>query len=345
MKIILHEDTLGQAVNNTLNQVDNTAVAEEGERGDIEQKLDRALKVAKREHARGGKNWINLLIIGEGGTGKTHRVRQWASENGVNLVEKDAKTLDETDLGGIPAVEETENGKVAVKLGTTEMDTLNAPNSVLFLDEWNRARKNIRGTLLTLINDHIVNDPREKKSVRYLPNFLFTVAAINPPTPGYGTEELDAAELSRFQQMTVQQNPLQFRSYIIGQLQKKLENAYDEEEAQELTNKINLADKLLSSHEFKFDGPEEVMEAQKLSLPALNYRSLTNLLMACDGTKKDFLELWDEIVNPAKHEMAERILASYVDKDDKANSVFKGDNRPAFMKGPSVWDKIKNNIN
>lgn len=339
---ILTEDTLKQAVDNAVNQIDNITVAEEDEKGDIEQRLDRALTVAKREQHRGGKNWINVLVIGEGGTGKTARIKQWARDNGINLFEKDAKTMDETDLGGIPSV--TSDGKRATKLSTDEMDKLNKPNSVLFLDEFNRARKNIRGTLLTLINDHVVNDAREDNSVRFLPNFLFTIAAINPPTPGYNTDELDAAELSRFKQMTVSQNPIQYRNYIIKELKKKLADAYDEEEAQELTRKINLADKLLSSREFKFDGPEEVMEAQSLSLPALNYRSLTNLLMDCDGTKKDFLDQWDTDVNPAKHEMAERILANYTDKDDKANSVFKGDDRPAFMRGPSIWDKIKNNI-
>ena len=339
---ILNEDSLKQSVNNFVNKVDNVEVAEEQEQGDIEKNLDRALKIAKRENARGGKNWINLLIIGEGGTGKTSRVEDWAEANGINLVFKDAKLLDQTDLGGIPSV--SDNGKRAVKLSTSELDMLNEPNSVLFLDEYNRAKKDIRGTLLSLINNHYIEDSSEKGGKRYFPNFLFTVAAINPPTPGYNVDELDSAELTRFKQMTVQQNPLQYRNYIIKQFKKKLETAVDEEEAQELINKINLADKLLSSHEFKFDGPEEVMEAQQLGLPALNYRSLTNLFMDCDGTKKDFLDQWESDVNPAKYEMAERILANYTDKDDKANSVFKGDDRPAFMKGPSVWDKIKDNI-
>lgn len=339
---ILNEDTLKQDVNKFIHQVDDVKVVEEDSAGDIEETLDETLEVALAENHRGGNNWDNLLIIGEGGTGKTSRVYAWAKKNNINLFYKDAKTLDQTDLGGIPTV--LDGSERATKLSTDELDQLNKPNSVLFLDEWNRAKKDIRGTLLTLINEHYIEDSHVDGGRRYFPNFLFTIAAINPPTPGYNVDELDAAELSRFEQMTVNQNPLQYRNYIINHLKQKLENPYNEEEAKKLIGNIHIADKLLSSREFKFDSPEEVMEAQSLGLPALNYRSLTNLFMKSNGTKENFLKKWERFVNPAKYEMAERILANYTDKDDKANSVFKGDDRPAFMKGPSVWDKIKNNI-
>ena len=338
MRILL-EDTLEQQVKQAENQIDNLDVAT---KGDIEQTLDRALVVAKRCQQRGSKQFTNVLIIGEGGTGKTQRVRAWARANGINLFEKNAKSLDETDLGGI--ISRSKDGETAVRLATTEMDSLDLPNSVLFLDEYNRARKQVRSTLLTLINDHVIDDPRENSGVREFPNFLFTIAAINPPTPGYNTDELDAAELSRFKQIVVHQDKMQFLDYITKELKKDLQNPYDEQEEKELKNKLNLITKLLSSNQFTFDSAEEVAAAQMDGYPALNYRSLTNLLYGCDGTKKDFLAQWDSTVNPAKKEMAERILADYQDVDNKANSVFKGDSRPEFMKGPSVWDKIKNNL-
>lgn len=102
-------------------------------------------------------------------------------------------------LGGIVA-RSSKNPAVATRLGTTEMaDTLDKPNSVLFLDEYNRAKTEIRGAVLTLVQNHLVYDPESDSGYKFLPNFLFTVAAINPANTNYkGAKELDPAEKSRF---------------------------------------------------------------------------------------------------------------------------------------------------
>lgn len=339
---ILTEDIVDQAKNQA-NKI-NADVAGVS-KGDIEQTLDRALKANLRQAKKGGKEFVNVLLIGEAGTGKTARVFNWAKENGINLYNVDAKTLDITDLGG--AIAPNEDKTAVNRLATTELDALNRPNSVLFLDEFNRADSNIRGTLLTLINDHQIRDAREENGYRFFPNFLFTIAAINPPNGTYNTDELDAAELSRFYQVQVQLDNKNNLDYLTKKYTKEIENADDAEDEKEIRGRLKLATTLLKSSQFRFDDSNEAEEAQRNQVSPLNPRSLSKLLELCDGTKDDFLALWNGQCNPDKKGMAERILANYQDVENKANSVFKkkdSEVKPAFMQGPSAWDKINKEL-
>ncbi len=129
-------------------------------------------------------------------------VTDWARKNGINLVSKKCATMDETDLGGAMSPD-TENKGVAQRLTTDDFDSLDKPNSVLFLDEYNRARAEVRTPLMELINNHIIPDNRHASGNRFLPNFLFTIAAINPPNGRYNTDEMDDAENTRFSHVNV----------------------------------------------------------------------------------------------------------------------------------------------
>lgn len=340
--IILNEDTLAQAVQSEANKINADVYSGQG---DIEQTLDKALKANQRQVKRGGKEFVNVLLIGEAGTGKTARVFAWAKKNGINLYNVDAKTLDITDLGG--AISPNEDKTAVNRLATTELDALNRPNSVLFLDEFNRADSNIRGTLLTLINDHQIRDAREENGYRFFPNFLFTIAAINPPNQTYNTDELDAAELSRFYQVQVQTNNKNTLDYLENKYNKEIQEADNPVEEKEARGRLKLAQTLLKNSQFKFDDSNEAAEAQQEQVSPLNPRSLSKLLEFCDGTKDDFLDLWNGQCNPAKKGMAERILSNYQDVEDKANSVFKKNGeeiKPAFMRGPSAWDKVSKEL-
>lgn len=339
----INEDTLAQAVQDA-NKI-NAEVTYSG-KGDIEQTLDRALRTNLRQNKNGGREFVNVLLIGEAGTGKTARVFEWARANNINLYNVDAKTLDITDLGG--AISPNDDRTAVNRLATTELDALERPRSVLFLDEFNRADSNIRGTLLTLINDHQIRDAREENGYRYFPNFLFTIAAINPPTGTYNTDELDAAELSRFRQVHVQLDNKNNLDYLTNKYTKELETVEDPQEEKEIRGRLKIAQTLLKSPQFRFDDSNEAAEAQREQNSPLNPRSLSKLLEYCDGTKEDFLASWNDQCNPDKKGMAERILANYQDVEDKANSVFKksdtGDVKPAFMQGPSAWDKISKEL-
>lgn len=336
--VTLTEDTLGQAADQ-LN-------AEVADKGDIESVLDRALKVAKRANRRGQRgDYPNVLLIGEAGTGKSARVRQWAAENDVNLMEVRAAGMDATDIGG--AIAPNKEGDTVVRLASTEFDKLNRPNSVLFLDEYNRAPREVRTNLLELVNSHVVPDSREEGGQRFLPNFLFTIAAINPPNGRYNTDEMDDAERSRFRTVDVTFDPINLNQFLSKRFDKLADDPdNDEEERLEYIRKKAIANRLLTSKKFSFDTPEDMDTGRDRygeNYKPLNYRSLTLLLDQSDGTKEDVLALWPQFVNAGKKRMAEDILSDYVDVDDKANAALaKGTKSDVFSKTTTPWDTLLN---
>lgn len=327
----LNEETIGQAAAAVQAQ---EAVSGNQSKGQIEAALDRALKVAKRGSARGKHgDYPNILFIGEAGTGKSSVIRQWAKDNGINLFEVRAAGMDATDLGGAIAPDK-ETGAVK-RFSSTEFDKLDRPNSVLFLDEYNRAPREVRTNLLELVNSHVIPDARSESGQRFLPNFLFTIAAINPPTADYDTDVMDAAEISRFRSVNVTFDPLYNLRYLQNYYDKLIAETEDKEEKVEAMRKKALATKLLSDPSFTFDNQSDMQKGKEQlgsNYLVLNYRSLFNLLEYSDGTKKDFLELWSDYVNPLKKKMAETILASYKDVDDKANQALQGETKSKVFK-------------
>lgn len=351
----LNEDTFGGAVERDAQQLNATPAAV-GAKGDVEQALDRALKTNQRMLKRGRREFMNILLVGGAGVGKTSRVRAWCQENGLNMYALDCKTLDTTDLGGAiyPVMDDDgKNGK-AVKLVTSMLDQLDKPNSVLFLDEYNRARSDVRGTLLTLVNDHVLTTPGVEGGERFFPNMLFTIAAINPPNAAFqNVDELDPAEQSRFFQVNVIADNRNQLRFLEKEYKKEMEIAEEEgdmEEYTEVSGRLKLAQTLLKDRRFSFDGDEEEAEAARDHTAILNPRSLTKALEICDGTKEDLLAVWDSQCNPKKKPMVELILENYTDVEDKANSVFKdsnpfGDEEIGFKKKePSLWDTISKNL-
>ena len=336
---VLKEDTLENAVARDAEKVTF--------KGDIEAALDRALKVARENATLGESDYDNILLVGGQGVGKTARATSWAKEKGINLVYVDAKSLDETDLGGALAPD-LEHGK-AVKLSTDTLDLLDKPNSVLFLDELNRARPNIRGTLLSLVNDHYIYDAHAEGGRRSFPNMLFTIAAINPPNMAFpNVDQLDPAELGRYRQVAVVANKRQHLGYLENRFNKNIEaakKAGDDQLAKELTGKKALAQKIVSDKRFDYDGEEEEYNAAQAGLPSLSPRTFTKALVASDGTKDDFLDIVQTMFVPETVSKLEQILSDYVDVDDKANSVFKTDDgeevAPGFAKKQnSLFDTL-----
>lgn len=282
--------------------------------GIIESKLDLCLRVAREEKASGGNEYVNVLFIGSGGSGKTSRIKAWAKSRGIHLKEVHTADLDQTDMGGAVAPDKT--GTKVTRLSPTEMNSLDQPNSVLFLDEYNRGADSIRGTLLTLIENHTVYDADAPGLRRELEGMLFTIAAINPFSPDYNTQLLDAAEESRFMTVYVDSDPLATLSY--------LKNKYGNRNAPGDEGRLGLAETLLSSPKFSFSTAEE--EAKSMTSgnrKPLSARTLTRLLNACDGTKADFLNLWDSFCDSSKKTMVEIILERYKDNQDKANDLLK----------------------
>ena len=293
--------------------------------GDIEKTLDSALRQNKRMKRTGSKNFVNVLFIGPAGTGKTSRIKKWAERNNVNLVHVLASTMDDTDLGG--AISPNNTGEIVNRLASTEMDELGeVENSVLFLDEYNRAYDSVRGTLLTLIQDHTVPDPRVRGKQRYLENFLFTIAAINPEGD-YNVKDLDPAEKTRFRLKNISHDKMNSYGYLKSELARLFDqnnsdpNIDDQERMDfntEIKRKLNLINTIMPNPEFDFQEADPDSGVFGIT----SARTFTNLLMSCDGTKRDLLDQWDDFCDPEQKPVIERILRDFKDVKNKANSVF-----------------------
>ena len=358
---LLNEDgeqdkTLKAAIDSAEKVLDNPEVYS-GE-GDIEKALDRALRMNRQQIRNGSRNFINVLFTGSAGTGKTSRIKAWARKNNINLVKTIASTMDEADLGGLPAANLAD--AVAIKLSTTQFDSLGSePDSVLFLDEWNRAPKAVRATLLNLIQDHEIPDYREKTGMRFLPNFLFTVAAVNPSDDiGYNTDALDDAELGRVLEYEVAPDTKAWLDYtradFNSQLKRAEKNPNEAERAQdikEIKGRLGIAEKLVTDPRFSFDSSYDIEKSKEAKEnnagngKILTYRNLTDVLDACDGTKDDFLDLWNRKCNSLKKPTVEEILRDYKDVDDVANSALKNDtDSTVFQSKKSAFDKMRDQI-
>jgi hypothetical protein len=297
--------------------------------------LDRSLELAldKQEDPDDDSDYPNILLVSEPGFGKTSIVKQWAKANNINLVYKDAKTMDAGALGGILA-RDAGDSRYANRLGTKEFDSLNTKNSVLFLDELNRAKSEIRGALLTLVQDHVIWDPTAPGEMRHLDNFLFTVAAINPSTAyNKGAKELEPAELSRFVTMNLQPDPMEHLKYLRSFYNKKIESAANDKKKLEARGRLALAEKILSSPRFTYDSAIDMENAQDDVTPKfLNYRSFKLALDRSNGTKDSLLSIWNLVCNPKKKRIIEDILGDYVDIEDKANDALKDDSQSSVFK-------------
>lgn len=346
-------------------------------KGDVEQALSKALAQAREiqdqiegaeaeakaqdeeafvdPHEFGFAN--NILICGPAGTGKTARIKAWCKANNITLVYKDAKTMDPSDLGGIISRQVDDAGKqlnTATKLTNTEFDQLDTPDTVLFLDELNRAPTDVAGSLLTLIQDHAVTDHSSPTGYRILKGFLFTIAAVNPASGEYDVETLDMAMKTRFGQTNTEYDNKQQLAYLYKKFSRIANSEYQKPEVRKKAfDRYNLAKRLLTDSRFHFDTADEEAELSGSDMPALNYRSFTNLLTYCDGTKESLLDNWSKFCNPQKYEVVEEILndyfdvdwddladdAQFSDKNDKANSVF--NENPFAQKQESAWDKLQ----
>ena len=312
----------------------------------LDSALDTAIESLEFGEATSGAA-ANILLVGGAGTGKTSIVKDWAKARGINLVPKNASSFDKTDMGGGVAREVDENGvgtNAMTRLTNKEFDSLQKAGSVLFLDELNRADPEVVGSLLTLILDHQIPDNYSEGGIKFLKGYLFTVAAINPSADDalYSTGDFDNALLDRFRQIAVYANVPQYRKYLLKKLNDELKEAENnlkkrprlakryENQILKQKRKIALADTVLSSPLFEFDGIDDEKEMAQhrednpmLQGKILSPRGFSGLIKACDGTKEDFLRKWPQFCNYKKQGIIEEILEDYVDIEDKANDALK----------------------
>ena len=265
---------------------------------------------------------LNILFIGGAGVGKTGRVNDWAEAHGVQVVQMQAQTIETTDIGATAYPNEARD---AVQwLATTAFDILEKnPRTILFLDELNRARKDVRGALLTFINDHLVADPRTKSGMRKI-NFMFTVAGINPSETyraKYNVTPLDRAELGRFKKVPVIADKGLTREHLMDLWSQQAKNAGDDDAYRaKCLGRVAIADAVLdvnSEFQFEADDSRDVGELDGMATP----REFAKALYESDGTVDDFLDVYPSWCGEETLEVVKRCLKKYQAALNKANAA------------------------
>lgn len=314
-----------------------------GRLSDVEKVLQRALNNAIDSIEDGTTEkgaFPNVLIYGLAGFGKTAKVKDFCRKHNLNIFECDAKSLDIATVGGIPyPVKDSKTGEMTQSpIGSRYWDGLNKPNTVLYLDELNRTGPAIRGSLLTLINEHTlpmtIEDPktREVKNVKEYPNILFTVVSINPADDIFqDNEDLDPAMISRHVSV-IEQGP-DIRDFLnhLTEVYTSIENNMylRPERKVKYMGQFELAKTILTDQSFIKGGFDDAAEVRAIYYDKtrignyLNYRSFYSILRNCDGTKKDYLEaLSFSGISKAKVTLIKNILATYTDKVTVGNMLF-----------------------
>jgi hypothetical protein len=291
--------------------------------------LDDCLASAMVGHHMGTHDGVDLLVSGLPGSGKTGITKQWAKDRGVNLFYLNAKNDDlGAILNGFPVdveEEDEEIGKVhkVIRSYSKSLDALDRKNSVLFLDEFNRAPSKLRAVLLSLINEHVVDGPGED-GFRHFNELLFTVACINPSVPtDPGAMDLNDAEMSRFvDTLDWDSNVPDAIKYIRFHLKKIIEALDPKDEHYSFFytryNKIlNLAEALLGDPLFEFDSRDDLLDLFNDKAKMLNQRSITDAIMKHGYSKQKFLNWTDKLSKflDKDKEMIHNILDSWVEPE------------------------------
>lgn len=290
--------------------------------------LDRVLAQSKRnrrsKYTKGAG--CDVLVNGLPGSGKTGIVRDWAKARGCELAYVNAKDPElEIVVNGLTNLERDASGvSYTGKAYSRILDSLDRENSILFLDEFNRAPEQLRASLLTLINEHAVAGPG-KDGYRHFPNLLFTIACINPSAPtDVGAIALNDAEKSRFKtKLMFDSTParaLNFYNEYFPAILADLDPASSDYVADYkfFAKAFDLAKFLVKDPSFDFDSRDDLEMLADYDATMLNQRSLTDGLISDGGEGKDVFIEWVEEQSgflDRDIKMIKDILAKYTDID------------------------------
>ena len=296
---------------------------------ELTDKLDDCLANAMANHAAGTHDGVDLLITGLPGSGKTGITKKWAKDRGVKLFYLNAKNDDlGAILNGFPVdtIEKDKDGNDVHRVTRSfskSLDALDEPNSVLFLDEFNRAAPKLRAVLLSLINEHVVDGDGED-GFRHFDNLLFTVACINPSVPtDPGAMDLNDAEMSRFvDSMDWDSHTDDALRYIVFHINEMIKALKPSDENYAYFYKryhkiLNLTNALLGDYRFEFDTRDDLLDLFNDKAKMLNQRAITDALMAHGYSKEKFLNWVDKYSKFLEKDrtMIHDILDSYVEMD------------------------------
>ena len=285
-----------------------------------------------------GTSSNNVIIVGLPGSGKTASFMDWAlhASPKVHVTYLNAKNNDlEAFINGytvrVPGEKASDVGSVRQAFGAN-LDSLDRPNSILFLDEFNRQTKDqIRASLLTLINEHYVMGTGEVRGitgVRHFPNLLFTVACCNPATKAdAGAGHLNAAEVTRFGvQFAYDSKPAETEVYLKKKYKKQMEqlsknNPKYKQFLLALLKTLDLGLFIVSKADFRYDDINDVDPAADLYQQdrsgreggLWNQRLFTLGLTRCKGSVDKFKDWYHNliVILPKDIKMLDGILNYY----------------------------------
>lgn len=166
------------------------------------------MKIAETVQVINAARWADDTVLMEGlhGIGKSNIVQQFAKDNGFHLVELFLSHQEVGDLIGIPDTILNEHGeKITTWSRPVWLDRIiqkaaEGIQSIVFLDELNRAPIDVRQSALQLVLERKIHE-------HVLPTVdgfrTMIVGAINP-AEDYQVEELDPALLDRFLHIQVE---------------------------------------------------------------------------------------------------------------------------------------------
>ena len=263
--------------------------------------LDECLETALDWKEEGSTEVANIMICGLPGSGKTASVYDWSKRtkvNGkaINLVYLNMKNNDlEAFINGYP-VQSKDNPDYIVQAYSRNLDSLDKDYSILLLDEYNRQTEDqIRASVLTLINEHYIVG-KDENGRRYFPNFLFTIAIMNPAVrTDRGAANLNDAEKTRFLYYfdNIDSDP----DTTIEFLNKYYLKRINEEKAKEHPNFdkiekylriVDLGTWICNDETFEYDGKDKLSELANSGKKMLNQRALTTGIAAAKGDVEKF---------------------------------------------------------
>ena len=139
------------------------------------------------------KNNMNILLSGEHGFGKTAVVSEAFNRQGWKWKYFSASTMDVwVDCVGVPKEHTDEHGQTYLNL-VRPKEFQNDEYDAIFFDEFNRAPKKVRNSVMELIQFKSINGHKFN-------NLKVVWAAINPhdEEETYDVERLDPAQIDRF---------------------------------------------------------------------------------------------------------------------------------------------------
>lgn len=151
------------------------------------------------------KHNVTGLLIGIHGVGKSSAVRQYTEEQGIGFIDLRLGQMETGDLLGLPDIKEDENGNRITVFARPKWFPTEG-RGVLFLDEINRAKRDVLQAIFQLVLDRKIHDYT-------LPEGWHVVAAQNPSTEDYMVTEFDKALNDRFCHIKVTSSYTDFLEY------------------------------------------------------------------------------------------------------------------------------------